>query len=103
MKTQAAIILVHGGAGAIPDSRVKYKYEGTKSAVKAGILALLSNGGSATKAVCNAVASMEDDPSFNAGYGSMLNEGKELVHVVMPKMYIHLCAFLKHDLFHLNC
>ena len=53
-----AIVLVHGGAGAIPDSKVEFKYVGTKAAVEAGVLALLSNGGSATKAVCNAVASM---------------------------------------------
>ena len=62
-----AIVLVHGGAGAIPDSKVEFKYVGTKAAVEAGVLALLSNGGSATKAVCNAVASMEDNPHFNAG------------------------------------
>ena len=51
-----AIVVVHGGAGAIPDSRVQPRYEGTKAAVKDGVLALLragSNGGSATKAVCN--------------------------------------------------
>ena len=87
-----AIVLVHGGAGAIPNSRVQPRYEGTKAAVKAGVSALLrgrgsnsstgtdsgvgdsSSRGSATQAVCNAVASMEDNPYFNAGYGSVLNE-----------------------------
>ena len=96
-----AIVLVHGGAGAIPNSRVQPRYEGTKAAVKAGVSALLRKGrgsknsttgtdsgvgvlegtnsssssrGSATQAVCNAVASMEDNPYFNAGYGSVLNE-----------------------------
>ena len=95
-----AIVLVHGGAGAIPNSRVQPRYEGTKAAVKAGVSALLTRGrgsntttgtdvggvgggtgdggsssrGSATQAVCNAVASMEDNPYFNAGYGSVLNE-----------------------------
>ena len=29
-----AIVLVHGGAGAIPDSKVEFKYVGTKAAVK---------------------------------------------------------------------
>ena len=94
-----AIVLVHGGAGAIPNSRVQPRYEGTKAAVKAGVSALLTSRGrgsntttgtdvggvgggtdggisrgSATQAVCNAVASMEDNPYFNAGYGSVLNE-----------------------------
>ncbi|XP_028178034.1 probable isoaspartyl peptidase/L-asparaginase GA20639 [Ostrinia furnacalis] len=66
------IIIVHGGAGDIPDSRVTGKLTGTKAAVIAGHDVLLK-GGSALDAVEAAVVSMEKDENFNAGYGSVLN------------------------------
>ncbi|KAL0893184.1 hypothetical protein ABMA27_014799 [Loxostege sticticalis] len=66
------IIIVHGGAGDIPDSRVPGKLSGTKAAVVAGHDVLLK-GGSALDAVEAAVVSMEKDENFNAGYGSVLN------------------------------
>lgn len=66
------ILIVHGGAGDIPQSRVMGKLVGTKNAVRAGHKILL-NGGSALDAVEAAVASMELDENFNAGYGSVLN------------------------------
>lgn len=60
------IIIVHGGAGDIPDSRVPGKLSGTKTAVIAGHV-VLQNGGSALDAVEAAVVSMENDENFNAG------------------------------------
>lgn len=68
-----AIVLVHGGAGLIPDSRVHRKLQGVQKAVLAGCKTLLKeeNG---LNAVCSAVASMEDDPVMNAGFGSVLDE-----------------------------
>ncbi|XP_073945454.1 probable isoaspartyl peptidase/L-asparaginase GA20639 isoform X2 [Choristoneura fumiferana] len=66
------IIIVHGGAGDIPQSRVKGKLDGTKAAVIAGHR-VLESGGSALEAVEAAVVSMELDENFNAGYGSVLN------------------------------
>lgn len=60
------IIIVHGGAGDIPQSRVKGKLDGTKAAVIAGHR-VLESGGSALEAVEAAVVSMELDESFNAG------------------------------------
>lgn len=66
------IIIVHGGAGDIPQSRVQGKLDGVKSSVKAGY-AVLTTGGTALEAVKVAVMSMENDPNFNAGYGSVLN------------------------------
>ncbi|XP_069358533.1 probable isoaspartyl peptidase/L-asparaginase CG7860 isoform X2 [Maniola hyperantus] len=66
------IILIHGGAGDIADSRVKGKFDGVKIAVIAGHK-ILEQGGSALDAVEAAVVSMEDDENFNAGYGSVLN------------------------------
>ncbi|KAM3961105.1 putative isoaspartyl peptidase/L-asparaginase CG7860 isoform 2-T2 [Aphomia sociella] len=66
------IIIVHGGAGDIPESRVKGKLDGSKKAVIAGY-EVLRSGGSALNAVEAAVVSMEKDEYFNAGYGSVLN------------------------------
>lgn len=65
------IIIVHGGAGDIPQGRVKGKLDGMKTSVKAGY-EVLKNGGSALDAVEAAVVSMEKDENFNAGYGSVL-------------------------------
>ncbi|XP_063916766.1 isoaspartyl peptidase/L-asparaginase-like [Zophobas morio] len=66
------IVLVHGGAGDIPDSRVPLKIAGVKKAASLGYK-ILRNGGSVLDAVEEAVKSMEDDEAFNAGYGSVLN------------------------------
>ncbi|XP_038212277.1 probable isoaspartyl peptidase/L-asparaginase GA20639 isoform X2 [Zerene cesonia] len=66
------IIIVHGGAGDIPESRVQGKLDGVKTAVITGNK-ILHQGGSALDAVEAAVVSMENDEYFNAGYGSVLN------------------------------
>lgn len=60
------ILLVHGGAGDIPNSRVQGKLDGVKLAVTAG-QEVLNKGGSALDAVEAAVVSMEKDDNFNAG------------------------------------
>lgn len=60
------VVLVHGGAGDIPDSRVEPRKVGTQLAVREGYRVLM-NGGSALDAVQAAVRVMEDDPVFNAG------------------------------------
>lgn len=60
------IVLVHGGAGEIPDVRVDPKLRDCKLAAKAGY-AVLKNGGSALDAVEAAVKVMEDSEAFNAG------------------------------------
>ena len=72
-----AIIVVHGGAGLIPDARVEHKLRGVKAAARSGARCLLAtrNG---RQAVCTAVSSMEDDPYFNTGLGSVLNEDGEV-------------------------
>ncbi|XP_044760547.1 probable isoaspartyl peptidase/L-asparaginase GA20639 [Coccinella septempunctata] len=66
------VLLVHGGAGDIRDSRVPDKIKGVKLAAKAGYK-ILKNGGTALDAVEAAVRIMEDDESMNAGRGSVLN------------------------------
>lgn len=60
------IVLVHGGAGDIPDSRDNGKFVGCKLAARLGYAKLKSTG-SVLEAVEEAVRSMELDDNFNAG------------------------------------
>jgi L-asparaginase / beta-aspartyl-peptidase len=70
------ILLVHGGAWAIPDGAVDAHTFGVRSALLAGY-ALLERGATAVDAVEAAVAVLEDDEAFDAGRGSFLTrEGK---------------------------
>ena len=73
-------IAVHGGAG--PDAEyikenVQGYKEGLEKALRAGYV-ILENGGTALDAVEAAVNSLEDNPLFNAGKGSALNEHAEV-------------------------
>lgn len=61
-------MLVHGGAGDIPDSRDNGKLVGCKLAVRRGYAKLQATG-SVLDAVEEAVRSMELDDNFNAGDG----------------------------------
>lgn len=63
-------IVVHGGAGADPADAHEFR-PGMRVAVLAA-WAVLAGGGSALDAVEAAVRSLEDDPRFNAGRGSVL-------------------------------
>jgi L-asparaginase / beta-aspartyl-peptidase len=69
-------IIVHGGAHTIPPEKVEPHKVGCLRAVDAGV-ALLEKGGSALEAVEAAIRVLEDDPTFNAGHGSMLNTDGE--------------------------
>ena len=71
-KAQKPIMVVHGGAGTWQPERSQPGIMGVKKAVTTGF-DILKNGGSALDSVMEAVASMEDDGVFNAGYGSSLN------------------------------
>jgi beta-aspartyl-peptidase (threonine type) len=66
------VLLVHGGAWAIPDQMVQSHLTGVRKAMLAG-WATLEKGGCALDAVEEAVAAMEDDDTFDAGRGSFLN------------------------------
>lgn len=68
------IVLLHGGAAAIPSKIVDNKLLDLRRAAKNGFIALLNNEkrNIALDAVQCAVQSMEDSPYFNAGYGSSL-------------------------------
>jgi beta-aspartyl-peptidase (threonine type) len=65
------VLLVHGGAWAIPDDMVEAHERGVRNALDAGY-ALLGKGASAVDAVEAAVAVLEDDDTFDAGRGSFL-------------------------------
>src|SRR5207237_940745 len=65
-------IIVHGGAGAAVADADELRL-GMRAAVSAG-WAVLAAGGRALDAVEAAVRSLEDDPRFNAGRGSVLTE-----------------------------
>ena len=70
------VLVVHGGAWAIPDDMVEAHLNGVRNASTAGWRAL-ERGGSALDAVEEAVVVMEDDETFDAGRGSFLNrDGK---------------------------
>jgi beta-aspartyl-peptidase (threonine type) len=65
------ILLVHGGAWAIPDDAAEAHEAGVRKALESGY-AILARGGSAIDAVEAAVTILEDDPTFDAGRGSFL-------------------------------
>ena len=65
------ILVVHGGAWAMPDSVVEDHRRGVQKALEAG-WSVLASGGSALKAVEEAVVVMEDDETFDAAKGSFL-------------------------------
>jgi len=66
------VLVVHGGAWAIPDDMVEAHLNGVRNACAAGWRAL-DQGGSALDAIEEAVVVLEDDETFDAGRGSFLN------------------------------
>src|SRR3984885_14047526 len=67
------VLLIHGGAWAMPDDAIAAHENGIAAALRAGY-ALLEQGASAVDAVEAAVAVMEDDETFDAGRGSFLTQ-----------------------------
>ncbi|KAM8719459.1 hypothetical protein ACLKA7_012075 [Drosophila subpalustris] len=77
------VLLIHGGAGDITDSRIAGKFKGIKEALRAAWPKLetepsIDAAGNAVDAVEAAVRSMELDEAFNAGYGACLNTAGEV-------------------------
>jgi beta-aspartyl-peptidase (threonine type) len=70
-------VLVHGGAGDVPDASIPGHIEGATAAV-ARAAALLRGGGSALDAAQAAVEALEDDSRFNSGTGACLNAAGRL-------------------------
>jgi beta-aspartyl-peptidase (threonine type) len=69
-------IILHGGAKEIAPEEQQAHRDGVRAALIAGI-AVLQRGGTAVEAVEAAIRVLEDDPTFNAGRGSVPNsEGR---------------------------
>ncbi|XP_067465495.1 isoaspartyl peptidase/L-asparaginase [Thunnus thynnus] len=66
------VLVIHGGAGHIPKERSEMSTAGVCAAARAGY-AVFQGGGSSMDAVVEAVTQLENNPSFNAGCGSVLN------------------------------
>jgi len=70
------VLVVHGGAWAIPDDMLQAHLSGVRNAGTVG-WRVLDRGGSALEAVEETVVALEDDETFDAGRGSFLNrDGK---------------------------
>lgn len=65
-------LIVHGGAWTIPADRQQAHIDGCRRAVEAGA-AVLHAGGTALEAVRVAVNVLEEDPTYDAGRGAVLN------------------------------
>jgi L-asparaginase / beta-aspartyl-peptidase len=68
---QKPVLVVHGGAWAMPDDAVAAHEIGVRDSLRAG-WRVLERGGSALDAVQAAVIVMEEDETFDAGIGSFL-------------------------------
>ena len=71
------VVLVHGGAGDVPEASRAAHAEGCRIAAAAGLARLLETG-SSLEAAMRAVEVLEDDPRYNAGTGACLDEHGEL-------------------------
>ena len=72
MSKVGPVVVIHGGAWAIPDKMCDASRNGVKLAARKAY-EIVKNGGSALDAVEAAVMFLEDDPVFDAGKGSCLN------------------------------
>jgi len=75
--TNSFSLMIHGGAGALDnvrDERIAVRYLESIRVILEHGRAILAQGASAVEAVESCAALLEDDPLFNAGCGSVLNE-----------------------------
>ena len=86
-------LIVHGGAWDIPEELTVACKNGCQRALAAG-WSILSRGGHALDAIEAAIIVLEDDPVFDAGYGSHLNlDGRvECDAIVMNGATLHAGA-----------
>lgn len=83
----SAVVVVHGGAWAIPDNLAKASVDGVKAAAREGF-SVLERKGNAVDAVEAAVRAMEDNTVFNAGtwdYSQYVVRNGELTFVKKKK------------------
>lgn len=72
MNNVEPVVVIHGGAWAIPENISNASRIGVKLAARKAY-EILKHGGSALDAVEAAVVILEDEPVFDAGKGSCLN------------------------------
>ncbi len=88
------LILVHGGAGAIPDSRVKGKLDGVRRAIK-----LAYEKYDQTKNILDAtqaaVEYMETDENFNAGLLYFLHFPSKFANSTLKITFSNLSIFME--------
>jgi L-asparaginase / beta-aspartyl-peptidase len=65
-------LIIHGGAWNIPEELMQECRDGIRRGLTAG-WSILNSGGPAIEAVQAAIIILEDDPVFDAGFGSHLN------------------------------
>jgi beta-aspartyl-peptidase (threonine type) len=70
-------LILHGGAKDISPRQEEANRAGCLAALSAG-QGVLERGGTAIEAVEATIRVLEDDPAFNAGYGSVLNSDGEV-------------------------
>jgi beta-aspartyl-peptidase (threonine type) len=68
---QLPVLVVHGGAWAIPDDMVEAHLKGVRNALAEG-WRILERGGTSLDAVQTAIICLEEDETFDAGRGSFL-------------------------------
>jgi beta-aspartyl-peptidase (threonine type) len=68
---QLPVLVVHGGAWAIPDNMVEVHLKGVRHALAEG-WRVLERGGTSLDAVQTAIVCLEEDETFDAGRGSFL-------------------------------
>ncbi|HJX84802.1 MAG TPA: isoaspartyl peptidase/L-asparaginase, partial [Candidatus Angelobacter sp.] len=68
---QLPVLVVHGGAWAIPDDMVEAHLQGVRHALAEG-WRILERGGTSLDAVQTAIVCLEEDETFDAGRGSFL-------------------------------
>lgn len=71
--SQPPFLAIHGGAWNIPDNLWPAHQQGVAKAHAAG-MEVLQQGGTSLAAITEAIAILEDDPTFDAGIGSFLNK-----------------------------
>lgn len=77
MPKQSFSLMIHGGAGAldnVKDDKVAVRYLESLRIILEHGRQILASGASAVEAVETCASQLEDDPLFNAGCGSVLNE-----------------------------
>ncbi|MEM8777676.1 MAG: isoaspartyl peptidase/L-asparaginase [Cyanobacteria bacterium P01_G01_bin.49] len=78
MTTRQPKLIIHGGASSLDDKGGLQKVRPSLHNIVTDVYQLLNNGGSAVDAVVRGCQLLENDPSFNAGTGSVLQSDGQI-------------------------